>query len=143
MRNNGEATGPGESTSPAIEVVLALHEAMRDSRAEDVLALVDPGVVYNTLDDSKLDLYRGHAGMIRLLQDVHATHGDYQVRIVEVIEEPGPRVTVQAWVIPEPGRGQQFPTRLMYTVHHGLVTSIQSIPETPPARPGTPAAAAI
>jgi hypothetical protein len=48
---------------------------MRDSWVEDMLALVDPDVVYNTLDDSEPDLYRGHAGMIRLLQDVHATHG--------------------------------------------------------------------
>jgi hypothetical protein len=43
---------------------------------------------------------------------------------------------VQSWVIPEPGRGPQFPTRLTYTVHDGLVTSFQSIPGTPAARPG-------
>jgi len=43
--------------------------------------------------------------MTRLAADVHAIHGRYQVVIAVVTEQDGPRVTVQAWIVPEPGRG--------------------------------------
>jgi SnoaL-like domain len=125
---DGGRAGRGERAGPPVPVVLALYEAMRDGQVEDVLALVDPGVVYKPLDHWGPGVYCGHEGMIRLVQDVHATYGDYQVKIVDVAEEPGPQVTVQVWVVPEPGRGLQFPMRLMFTLGDGLVTSIQSLP---------------
>ena len=115
----------------SVPVVLALYEAMRDGQAEDVLALVDPEVTYRPLDHSELSVYRGHEGMLRLMRDLHATLGDYQLNIVDMTEEPGPRVTMLAWVIPGPARGLQFPVRLMYTFSDGLATSIESLP--PPA----------
>ena len=126
--DDGAKTSHGEHAGPPVSVVLALTKAMRDDRADDVLALVDPGVIYKPLDPSGPGGYRGHEGMISLVQDVHATYGNYQIEIVEVTEEPGPEVTVQTWVVPEPGRGLPFPMRLMYTLRDGLITSIQSLP---------------
>lgn len=123
----GEA-GYGERAGSAVSVVLALIQAICDGRPEEVLRLVDPEVVYKPLDQSGPDMYRGHEGMRRLVQDLHAALGDYRVNIVNVTEEPRPHVTVQAWVVPGPGRGTQFPMRLLYTLRDGLVTLIQSIP---------------
>ena len=115
---------------PPVSAVLAFYQAMRDGNLPDVLALADPTVFYQPmdLDHSRPDVYRGHEGMIRLVQDVHTTYGDYQVKIVEVVEEPGPQVTVQAWVVPESGRGPQFPMRLTFALRDGRITWIQSLP---------------
>ena len=128
MSYDARGAVPRDSDLSSIPVVIALHEAMRDERIEDMLALVAPEIAYQALDQSEPDLYRGHTGMIRLVADLHATLGDYQVTIVDLTEEPGPQVTLQAWVIPGPGRGLQFPMRLRYTLSGGQVTSIQSIP---------------
>ncbi len=128
MSYDAREAGPRDSRLSLIPVVMALLEAIRDGRVEDALALVAPEIVYQALDRSEPDLYRGYAGMIRLVEDLRATLGNYQVTIVDLTEEPGSRVTLQAWVIPEPGRGLQFPMRLLYTLSDGQVTSIQSIP---------------
>jgi hypothetical protein len=53
-----------------------------------------------------LAVYYGHDGMAGLIRDMHAVHGRYQVEIAEITEEDGPRVSVRAVIVPEPGHGQ-------------------------------------
>jgi hypothetical protein len=136
MSHDARGAVPRDPDLSPVPVIMALLEAIRDGRIEDTLALVAPEVVYQTLDQSEPDLYRGYAGMTRLVEDLQATLGDYQVTIVDLTEEPGPGVILQAWVVPERGRGLQFPMRLRYTLREGLVTSIESI--TGAFQTGTP-----
>ena len=139
---------PGSQGTAPVRAVLALYEAIRDSRIADVLALVDPDVACQPLVRPGLTVYYGHDGMAELVHDMHAVHGCYQVEIAETTEEDvpdGPRVTVRAVIVPEPGRGRPLPVNSVYGFRGGLITSIESSPvplgcrasRNPPAR--TPA----
>jgi ketosteroid isomerase-like protein len=121
-------TGRGEQEDTPVRAVLELYAAIRDRRIADVLALTAPEVTCEPLVRPGLAVYEGHDGMTRLVSDLHAVHGDYQVAIVEVTEQPGPQVTVVARLVPEPGRGRPVPVRSVYTFRDGLITSIESFP---------------
>jgi hypothetical protein len=85
-------------------------------------------VVCQPLVRPGLSLYSGYDGMIRLDSDLHALHGRYQMQIGEVTEQAGSQVTVQATIVPEPGRGQPpLPVTSIYLVRDGLITSIESL----------------
>lgn len=133
-------TGRGEHRKKPVQVVLELYAAIRDCRVADVLALVEPQVTCEPLVRPGLSRYTGHDGMARLVSDMHAVHGRYEVVIVRVAEEPGPQVTVRAWIVPELGRGQSWPVRTVYTFRDGLIASIESFPAgrdaVAAARPG-------
>jgi len=118
----------GEHVTTPVQVVLDLYEAMRERRIEDMLALVHPDVTCQPVVRPGLTTYAGHDGIARLALDMHATHGHYQVTITSITEQPGPQVTVQAWIVPEPGRGQQLPVRSVYTLRESLITTIESFP---------------
>lgn len=122
--------GGGNGRSP-VEVVSELYAAMRDSRLDDVLALVDPEVICMPLVRPGLAEYEGHAGMARLVRDLHAVHGRYEIVIVQATEEDGPEVTVHATLVPEPGRGAPFPVTSSYRFRRGLISSIESFPADP------------
>jgi hypothetical protein len=107
---------------------VALYEAIRDSRIEDVLALVDPDVTCKPLVRPGLSAYHGQDGMADLIRDMHAVHGRYQVEIAEITEQDGPEVTVRAVIVPEPGRGDPLPVTSVYTFRGSLITSIESGP---------------
>jgi hypothetical protein len=114
--------------SQPVQVVLEFYEALRESRINDMLGLVDPYVVCQPLVRPGLSLYSGYDGMIRLDSDLHALHGRYQMQIGEVTEQAGSQVTVQATIVPEPGRGQPpLPVTSIYIVRDGLITSIESL----------------
>jgi hypothetical protein len=113
--------------SHPVQVVLEFYETLRDSRINDYLGLVDPEVACQPLVRPGLNLYSGYDGMIRLDGDMHALHGRYQIEIDQVTEEEGPRVSVQATILPEPGRGQSpLPVTTIYLVRDGLIISIES-----------------
>jgi hypothetical protein len=117
-----------------VQVVLDFYEALRESRINDMLGLVDPEVVCHPLVRPGLTLYGGYDGMIRLDNDIHALHGRYQLEIDKITEQEGRQVTVQATIIPEPGRGEPpLPVMSIYNVRDGLITSIQSM--EPPSTP--------
>jgi hypothetical protein len=113
-------------------VVLELYETLRDSRTEEMLALVDPQVICLPLVWAGLGVYEGHDGMVRLDHDMHAAHGKYQVKIDKItVWNGGSTVTVQAAILAEPGRGQpSLPVKSVYTLHDGLITFIESLPIT-------------
>jgi hypothetical protein len=118
---------------------LELYAAIRDRRMADVCALTAPEVTCEPLVRPGRTVYEGHDGMTRLVSDLHAVHGNYQVAIIKVTEQPGPKVTVLARLVPEPGRGQPVPVRSVYAFRDGLITAIESFPArhdaVSPARP--------
>ena len=114
-----------------VQVVLEFYEALRESRINDMLGLVDPEVTCQPLVRPGLSLYSGYDGMIRLDSDLHALHGRYQMEINKVTEQEGSQVTVQATIVPEPGRGQlPLPVTSIYVVRDGVITSIESLDDT-------------
>jgi hypothetical protein len=117
--------------SEPVQVVLEFYEALRESRINDMLGLVDAEVVCQPLVRPGLSLYSGYDGMIRLDSDLHGLHGRYQIDIDKVTEQEGAQVTVQATIHPEPGRGQPpLPVTSIYIVRDGLITSIESLDGT-------------
>ena len=112
-------------------MVLEFYETLRESRINDMLGLVDPDVVCQPLVRPGLSLYSEYDGIIRLDSDIHALHGRYQIEINEVTEQEGSQVTVQARILPEPGRRQPpLPVTSIYIVREGLITSIESLDDT-------------
>ncbi len=112
------------------DVVLELYETLRDSRTEEMLALVDPQVICLPLVWAGLGVYEGHDGMLRLDHDMHAAHGNYQITIDKItVRNGGSTVTVQAVILAEPGRRQPpLPVKSVYTLRDGLITFIESLP---------------
>jgi hypothetical protein len=117
--------------SEPVRVVLEFYEALRESRINDMLGLVDADIACRPLVRPGLGLYNGYDGMIRLDSDIHGLHGRYQIEIHKVTEQEGPQVTVQATIQPEPGRGQPpLPVTSIYLVRDGLITSIESLDDS-------------
>jgi hypothetical protein len=113
--------------SEPVRVVLEFYEALRESRINDMLGLVVSDVACHPLVRPGLSLYSGYDGMIRLDSDIHGLHGRYQIEIGKVTEQEGPQVTVQATILPEPGRGQPpLAVTSIYILRDGLITSIRS-----------------
>jgi len=118
-----------EDQSTAVKAVLELYAALRDNRVPDVVALTTPDVVCEPLVRPGLSQYEGHQGMGDLARDMHKVHGDYQIEIIEVTEEPDQRsVTVRARIDPEPGHGEPLPVTSRYEVRDGLISLIESRP---------------
>lgn len=108
------------------QVVLEFYAAIRDRRTDDILALVDPDVVCNPLVRPGLSVYHGYGGMVRLSEDMHAAHGQYDFTADQITED-GPTVTVHARILPEPGSGKDvLPVTTEYTLRHGLILTIES-----------------
>jgi hypothetical protein len=114
------------------QVVTELYETLRDSRIEDMLALVDPQVICLPLVGSGRGVYEGHNGMVRLDHDMHTAHGNYTVNVDKItVRNGGSTVMVQAVIMSDLGRGQPpLPVRSVYTLHGGLITFIESLPAT-------------
>jgi limonene-1,2-epoxide hydrolase len=112
-----------QGRTPA-QVVLEFYAAIRDRRIDDILALVDPQVVCHPLVRPGLSVYRGYDGMIRLSEDMHAAHGEYDFT-ADRITEDGATVTVHARIVP--GTGQDvLPVTTEYTLQDGLILTIES-----------------
>lgn len=124
-----QLAGEHENGRTPVEMVLELYAALRDRRISDLLDLVDPDVACRPLVRPGLSVYFGYDGMIRLAGDMHATHGDYDFR-ADSITEDGPAVTVDARILPEPGRGQQpLAITSVYHFRDGKIISIESQPD--------------
>jgi hypothetical protein len=119
------------SSKEPVQTVVELYETLRDSRIEDMLALVDPEVICKPLVRPGLSVYYRRDGMIRLCCDLHTAYGQYQIEINEITEQDGPQVTVQARILPEPARKQPpRSVRSVYTFRHNLIASIESLNDT-------------
>lgn len=119
MTENGDA---------GAQVVLDFYAAVRDRRIADILALVDQQVVCHPLVRPGLSVYRGQDGIIRLSEDMHALHGQYDFEMDQIIED-GDKITAYARILPETGLGQQeLPVMSVYILRDGLILSIESQP---------------
>src|SRR5436190_23067654 len=76
----------GEGPSP-IQVVSDLIAAICDGRVEDVLALVDPQVVWRPVTRPGLSRYEGHPGMVRMVADLRAAYGRYRAEIERIASD--------------------------------------------------------
>jgi ketosteroid isomerase-like protein len=125
--------------SPA-QVVSELMTAICDGRIEDMLALVDPRVLWEPVGRPALTLYQGHAGMVRLVADLQAAYGRYRLEVDDVTADTGAqvaaptgiRVMVRARVVQETDDGDMVPRpiRSVFTLRDGLVTSMEGEPDT-------------
>jgi hypothetical protein len=104
-----------------------LYAAVRDNRIDDVLALVDPQIVCQPVVRPGLTVYHGHDGMVRLVHDMHAAHGRYQVRTDSITEQAEAKVTVQARIFANAGSDQApIPVTSVFTLQDGLIITIES-----------------
>jgi ketosteroid isomerase-like protein len=123
----------GRGRSPA-EVVGALLAAISDHRVGDVLALVDPQVVWVPAVRPGLSVYEGRAGVAQFMADLRAAFGRFRVVVRSITVEgggdsqAGTQVTVRFGGVREVGAGQEPMPSLMavFTVRSGLVTSMES-----------------
>lgn len=122
-------TSDTQSGMPPLEMILALSEAVRDSRIEDVFALTDPQVSCQPLVRPGLTVYYGHDGMTRLVHDLHTVHGNYQVAVGRITDD-APTITVQATIMHEAGGPPPQAVTTAYTFRDGLIHSIESWPGT-------------
>ena len=123
-----ELTQYGEAGPAPAQVVLEFYAALRDRRIGDILALTDPQVACYPLVRPGLSGYYGHDAMIRLSEDMHAAHGNYDF-VADHVTEDGDKVTFYARIRPEPRLGQQDqPVMSVFIVHDGLIVSIESQP---------------
>jgi SnoaL-like domain len=117
----------GNGAIQAIQAVLALYTAIRDSRISEARALVDPEVLCYPLVRPGLTVYQGHNGMPALVKDMHALHGDYQVDIRQITRQGSATITVQARIEPDHDRSP-LPVTTVFTLRQGRITSISSEP---------------
>jgi hypothetical protein len=117
-----------EQESAAVKAVLELYAPMRDGRIQDVLALTAADVICQPLVRPGLTQYQGHMGMAGLVRDMHTVHGRYQVAVIEVTEQPGPKVTARARIDPEAGHGQPLAVATEHLFRDGLIFWIESLP---------------
>jgi hypothetical protein len=59
---------------------MELDAALREGRVEDLLALVHPQICCQPLVRPGRTTYYGHEGMARLVADMRAVHGYYQIQ---------------------------------------------------------------
>jgi hypothetical protein len=131
----------GDRGGSAAQVVSELMAAICDGRIEDMLALVHPQVMWLPVARPGRSLYEGHAGMIRLVDDLSAAYGRFRLEVIEIsadvgkqaAAESGTQVTVRARVVRETDGGDLAlpPVTGMFTLRGGLVTSMESEPSDP------------
>jgi hypothetical protein len=123
----------GEDEKALSQVVVDFFAAVRDQRITDMLALVDPEIICLPLVRPGRSVYEGYDGMIRFVSDMHSVFGRYQFEMDKITEQDGTTVTVQARLLPEPGRRPQAPLALIgvFTLHDGRITFVESEPATP------------
>jgi hypothetical protein len=123
---NGTA---GTNSAVGIKVVADLLAAIQDGRTDDMLALVDPQVIWKSSVRPGLSLYTGHAGLIEYCNDLRAALGSFRFEIQEitVVDQ---LVTVRIHMIRRTEQGEQPPDPAdgIFTVINGLVVTMDSQP---------------
>ncbi len=123
----------GRERSPT-EVVGALLTAISDGRVGDVLALVDPRVVWVPAVRPGLTMYKGRAGVAQYMTDLRAAFGRFRVVMGSIaVEGSGDdgaetQVTARFGGVREVDGAQVAMPSLtaVFTVRGGLVTSMES-----------------
>ncbi len=127
--------GCGEGPSPA-QVVSELIAAICDGRIEDVLALVDPQVVWRAVTRPGLSHYQGHPGMVRMVADLRAAYGPFRAEVEDIASDADTvmparcevHVTVRVRAVRQTDLGEMPgpPIRALYTLRAGRVVLMES-----------------
>jgi ketosteroid isomerase-like protein len=117
-----------------VEVASAMLTALADGRVEDVVALVDPQVVWVPSIRPGRTLYEGRAGVAQFVADLHAAFGRFRV-VVHDITQGGDgvnagetEVTALIGGFRQIGGGElTLPgLTILFTVRDGLITFMES-----------------
>jgi len=110
-------------------VVRECYEAVRDGRVGDLLALVDPQVVFYPVFRPGLAAYHGHDDMACLVSDMHLAHGDYTVEFGDITVQHAALVTANVTVVAGPGRDQPpVAVESVFAFRDGLISRMESHP---------------
>jgi acetamidase/formamidase len=127
MTGRGTASGHGRAPEQVVRECLM---AIRDGRVDDLLELVDPGVVCYPVFRPGRAAYHGREGMACLVGDMHSAHGDYEVDFGDVTVQYGAVVTVQATIVAGPGRDRPpLAVRTVFVFRGGRISRIESHPD--------------
>lgn len=123
---------PGEVTLERgnIEIVRALWLAHRESRIDDVLAMLRPDVQWYPLSRPAHAMYQGHDGIRRMLENAATTNGLYWVELDDLVES-GPDVIRAAARVVRPsaaGPPVELAIRLVIAMRGGLVIRVETYP---------------
>jgi hypothetical protein len=114
-------------------VARALLAAVAEGRVAEVLAMVDPRVVWVPVTRPARSVYHGHAGTAQMVADLRAVHGRYRVQVEGSAAGAGGQggeggVTLRVRVVRQTGGGDVLgpPVLAGFTFRGGLVTRVES-----------------
>jgi len=121
-------------TPDPVTVVQTMWDAWHDGRMDDVVATMDPQVVWTPLTRPALSIYRGHAAIRRLRDDSINVHGSYRTEVDRVTLQPDGSVSARGllFVVPEnAGPYLKFEFEAVCFLRDGLIISIDSYERRP------------
>jgi hypothetical protein len=145
--------GRGDARGEPVQVAAEVLAAIAGGQVRDLLQRVSPQIVCIPATRPDRSVYRGHAGMIQLVADLHAAHGPYHLEHEDACAEGSAQhcpdgetlVTVRAQIVRETPRGDVPGLRIMVRVmvRGGLVTSMYAdyLDGSSVGRPGEAASA--
>ena len=107
-----------------VDVVRAFLKAFDEDRIDDLLAIVDPSVVFEPVLRPARSVYFGHDGVRVLHKDLRSSPGGGRGRYAEFIELPDGRVQVHGHMVRADG-GVGAKSSPMFSVRNGLVVHAQ------------------
>jgi ketosteroid isomerase-like protein len=113
-----------------VEIVRGAYEAFNQGRQEEMLGFLDPEIEWDESDlpARRLGIYRGHAGVKRLLDENSALWTDINIVIDEVIDTSDDRVVA---FIRAKGRGRhtgvdvELASAQVWTLHSGKAVQVR------------------
>lgn len=113
-----------------VEIVRALWLAHRESRMDDLLAMLRPDVQWYPLSRPGSAMYEGHDGVRRMLENATSANGIYWVELDDVTESAADTIRAAARVVrPNPdGPPTELDIRLVIAMRAGLVIRVETYP---------------
>jgi hypothetical protein len=123
--------GGGAARDEPVQVAAEMLAAIVEGRVRDMLARAAPQILCIPATRRSRSVYRGHAGMIHLVADLHAAHGPYRLEHEDAYAQAGSPdgetlVMVRAQIVRETPGGDVPAQRIVFrvVVQGGLVTSL-------------------
>jgi ketosteroid isomerase-like protein len=122
-------TGQDRAPEPsAADVVRAVFAAWADHRVDDVLALVDPRVVWRPLTRPGLSVYEGRDGTVRMMEDLRRAWGEFRLEFSAFTDLGDGQVLAGGMIVREVA-GQELVGPAfgsVFTIRAGLVVAMES-----------------
>ncbi len=117
-----------------VEVASAMLAGIADGRVEDVVALVDPHVVWVPSIRPGRTVYEGRAGVAQFVTDLHAAYGRFRIEVHDITQGDGAvnagetEVTALIGGFRRIGGDElSLPSlTILFTIRDGLVTFMES-----------------